>query len=95
MSTVNDDNLSPWDESFDRRSALVKAGGVGAVLALGGLAGASRATAGSSQNAGKVTAFFGQFGGIAEQEGIRKFVLKGFKGDVDPVFAPISNPALF
>jgi len=95
MSTVNDDNLSPWDESFDRRSALVKAGGVGAVLALGGLAGASRATAGSSQNAGKVTAFFGQFGGIAEQEGIRKYVLKGFKGDVDPVFAPISNPALF
>jgi len=95
MSTVNDDNLSPWDESFDRRSALVKAGGVGAVLALGGLAGASRATAGSSQNAGKVTAFFGQFGVIAEQEGIRKFVLKGFKGDVDPVFAPISNPALF
>jgi len=95
MSTVNDDNLSPWDESFDRRSALVKAGGVGAVLALGGLAGASRATAGSSQNAGKVTAFFGQFGGIAEQEGIRKYVLKGFKGDVDPVFAPISNPTLF
>ncbi len=95
MSTVNDDNLSPWDEPFDRRAALVKAGGVGAVLALGGLAGASRATAGSAQSAGKVTAFFGQFGGIAEQEGIRKYVLKGFKGDVDPVFAPISNPALF
>ncbi|CAN5757529.1 MAG: carbohydrate ABC transporter substrate-binding protein [Actinobacteria bacterium] len=95
MSTENDHNLSPWEKPIDRRSALVKAGGVGAVLALGGLAGASRATAGSSQNAGKVTAFFGQFGGIAEQEGIRKFVFKGFRGDVDPVFAPISNPALF
>ena len=91
MSTVNDDNLSPWDESFDRRSALVKAGGVGAVLALGGLAGASRATASSVQNAGKVTAFFGQFGSIAEQEGLRKFILKGFKGDLDAVFAPLGS----
>ncbi|MDQ3381613.1 MAG: ABC transporter substrate-binding protein [Actinomycetota bacterium] len=93
MSTGNDHdhNLSPWDESFDRRSALVKAGGVGAVLALGGLAGASRATAGSAQNAGKVTAFFGQFGTIAEQEAIRKTILKGFKGDVDAVFAPLGT----
>ncbi|MDQ3671047.1 MAG: ABC transporter substrate-binding protein [Actinomycetota bacterium] len=91
MSTVNDDNLSPWDESFDRRSALVKAGGLGAVLALGGLAGASRATASSSQNAGKVTAFFGQYGTIAEQEAIRKTILKGFNGDVDAVFAPLGT----
>jgi len=97
MSTDNDHehDVSPWDEPFDRRSALIKAGGVGAILALGGLAGASRATAGPVQNAGDVTAFFGQFGGIAEQEGIRKFVFKGFRGNVDPVFAPISAPNLF
>jgi multiple sugar transport system substrate-binding protein len=95
MSTDNDGNPSSWDESFDRRSALVKAGGVGAVLALGGLAGASRATAGPAQNVGKVTAFFGQFGAIAEQEGIRKYVFKGFRGDVDGVFAPITAPNAF
>jgi len=95
MSTDVDDVLSPWDESFDRREALVKAGGVGALLALGGLAAASGATAGPAQNAGKVTAYFGQFGAITEQEGIRKYVLKGFKGDVDPIFVPITAPTLF
>jgi len=95
MSTELDDNRLPWEEPLDRRGLLVKAGGVGAVLALGGLAGASRATAGPSQNVGKVTAFFGQFGAIAEQEGIRKFVFKGFRGDVDPVFAPITAPNAF
>ena len=94
MSTENDHNLSPWDEPIDRRSALVKAGGVGAVLALGGLAGASRAIAGPEQNAGKVTAFFGQYGTIAEQEGIRKFLLRGFRGDVDAVFAPLGTTAI-
>ena len=31
----------------------------------------------------EVTAWFGQFGAIAEQEGIRKYVFKGFNGDVD------------
>jgi multiple sugar transport system substrate-binding protein len=97
MSTESDhdNSLSPWEEPFDRRSALVKAGGVGAALALGGLAGASRATAGSAQNAGKVTVFFGQFGAIAEQEGIRKFVLKGFRGDPEAIFVPITAPTLF
>ena len=93
MSTDDDHNLSPWDEPIDRRSALVKAGGVGAVLALGGLAGASRAIAGPEQNAGKVTAFFGQYTAIAEQEGIRKYLLRGFKGDVDAVFAPLGSTA--
>ena len=36
MSTESDhdNNLSPWEEPFDRRSALVKAGGVGAALVL-------------------------------------------------------------
>jgi multiple sugar transport system substrate-binding protein len=95
MSTDVDDVLSPWDESFDRREALVKAGGVGALLALGGLAAAGRATAGPAQNFGKVTAYFGQFGTIGEQEGIRKYVFKGFKGDVDGIFVPITQPNLF
>jgi multiple sugar transport system substrate-binding protein len=95
MSTDVDDVMSPWDESFDRREALVKAGAVGAVLALGGLAAASRATAGPAQNFGKVTAYFGQFGAITEQEGIRKYVFKGFKGDVDGIFVPITAPNLF
>jgi multiple sugar transport system substrate-binding protein len=95
MSTDVDDVLSPWDESFDRREALVKAGGVGALLALGGLAAASGATAGPAQNFGKVTAYFGQFGAISEQEGIRKYVFKGFKGDVDGIFVPITQPNLF
>jgi multiple sugar transport system substrate-binding protein len=96
MSTEHDDSLLPdWDNGLDRRDLLVRAGGVGAALALGGLAGASRATAGEAQNLGKVTAYFGQFGAIAEQEGIRKYVFKGFKGDVDPVFVPITAPTQF
>jgi multiple sugar transport system substrate-binding protein len=95
MNARSDHDLLPWEEPVDRRELLIRAGGLGAALALGGLAGASRATAGSVQNFGKVTAFFGQFGAIAEQEGIRKFVLKGFRGDVDPVFAPISAPNAF
>jgi multiple sugar transport system substrate-binding protein len=97
MSTESDhdNNLSPWEAPFDRRSALVKAGGVGAALALGGLAGASRAIAGPSQNAGKVTAYFGQFGAIAEQEGIRRYLFRGFRGDVDPVFVPITQQTAF
>jgi multiple sugar transport system substrate-binding protein len=95
MSTDIEDVLSSLDASFDRREALVKAGGVGALLALGGLAAASGATAGSTQNAGKVTAYFGQFGAITEQEGIRKYVFNGFKGDVDGIFVPITQPNLF
>jgi multiple sugar transport system substrate-binding protein len=97
MTTELDDNLLPFEESLDRRALLVRAGGVGAALALGGLAAATRATAGSvgSQDFGKVTAYFGQFGAIAEQEGIRKYVFKGFDGDVDPIFVPITSPNLF
>jgi multiple sugar transport system substrate-binding protein len=96
MSTDHDDSSLPgWDDPLDRRDLLVRAGGVGALLALGGMAGASRAIAGPTQNVGKVTAFFGQFGAIAEQEGIRKYVFKGFRGDVDPVFVPITAPTQF
>jgi multiple sugar transport system substrate-binding protein len=90
MDARSDHHLLHWEEPVDRRDLLIRAGGLGTVLALGGLAGASRATAGSSQ-AGKVTAFFGQFGTIAEQEGIRKYVLKGFRGDVDAIFAPLGS----
>jgi multiple sugar transport system substrate-binding protein len=96
MSTDNDGSWLPsGDDPLDRRDLLVRAGGVGAALALGGLAGASRAVAGPTQNVGKVTAYFGQFGAIAEQEGIRKYVFKGFKGDVDGIFVPITAPTLF
>ncbi len=95
MSSELDDNPSRWDEPVDRRTALAAAGGVGAALALGGLAGANRAFAGPAQNAGNVTAFFGQFGAIAEQEGIRRYVFRGFRGDVDGIFVPITNPTLF
>jgi multiple sugar transport system substrate-binding protein len=90
MNAGSDHDLLQWEEPVDRRELLIRAGGVSAALALGGLAGASRAIAGSSQ-AGKVTAFFGQFGSIAEQEGIRKFTLKGFKGDVEAIFAPLGS----
>ena len=95
MSSELDDNPSRWDEPVDRRTALAAAGGVGAALALGGLAGANRAFAGPAQNAGNVTAFFGQFGAIAEQEGIRRYVFRGFRGDVDAIFVPITTPTLF
>ena len=96
MSTDHDGSWLPGgDDPLDRRDLLVRAGGVGALVALGGLAGASRAIAEPSQNAGKVTAYFGQFGAIAEQEGIRKYVFKGFRGDVDPVFVPITAPTQF
>jgi multiple sugar transport system substrate-binding protein len=89
MSTDND-NVSAWDAPLDRRDLLVKAGGVGAVLALGGLAGASGANAGPEQ-AGKVTAFFGQYGTISEQEALRRTILRGFRGDVEAVFAPLGT----
>lgn len=96
MSTDHDGSALPGsDDALDRRELLIRAGGVGAVLALGGLAGTSRALAGPSQNVGKVTAYFGQYGAIAEQEGIRKYLFKGFKGDVDPVFVPITAPTQF
>jgi multiple sugar transport system substrate-binding protein len=95
MSDRSDDHPLRWEEPVDRRELLIRAGGLGAVLALGGLAGASRATAGSAQNFGNVTAYFGQFGAIAEQEGIRRYLFKGFRGDVDSVFVPITNPTLF
>ena len=96
MSTDHDGSWLPGaDDPLDRRDLLVRAGGVGALVALGGLAGASRAIAEPTQNVGKVTAYFGQFGAIAEQEGIRKYVFKGFRGDVDPVFVPITAPTQF
>ena len=96
MSTDHDDSSPPaWDDGLDRRDLLVRVGGVGAALALGGLAGAGRAAAGPVQNAGDVTAYFGQFGAISEQEGIRRFLFRGFRGDVDPVFVPITSPTLF
>jgi multiple sugar transport system substrate-binding protein len=95
MSTEHDGSMLPdWDDALDRRDLLVRAGAVGAALALGGLAGARHALAGS-QDYGKVTAFFGQFGAITEQEGIRNNVLKGFKGDVDPVFVSLTAPNQF
>jgi multiple sugar transport system substrate-binding protein len=94
MDDVQDNGLG-WDETLDRRKLLGKAAIAGGALAAGGLLASSRASAGSVADAGKVTAFFGQFGAIAEQEGIRRYVLKGFDGDVDAVFAPISAPNLF
>jgi multiple sugar transport system substrate-binding protein len=94
MDDVQDYGLG-WDEPLDRRTLLGKAALAGGAIAAGGLLTASRASAGSSAVAGDVTAFFGQFGAIAEQEGIRKYVFRGFNGDVDAVFAPISAPNLF
>jgi multiple sugar transport system substrate-binding protein len=93
MDDVQDNGLF-WEQTFDRRALLGKAAVAGGVLAAGGLL-TSRASAGSSATAGKVTAFFGQFGAIAEQEGIRKYVFKGFDGDVDAAFAPITAPTQF
>ncbi len=84
-----------WEEPIDRRTLLGRAAVAGGALAAGGLLTAGRASAGPAAAAGNVTAFFGQFGAIAEQEGIRKYVFKGFNGDVDAVFAPITAPNLF
>jgi multiple sugar transport system substrate-binding protein len=96
MSTEYDGSLLPgWEDSLDRRELLIKTGGVGAALALGGLAGAGRALADSAQNAGDVTAYFGQFGAISEQEGIRRYLFRGFRGDVESIFVPITAPTLF
>ena len=89
------DNVLDWDQPLDRRTLLGKAAVAGGVLAAGGLLTADRASGGSSAVAGKVTAFFGQFGAIAEQEGIRKYVFKGFNGDVEAAFAPITAPTQF
>jgi multiple sugar transport system substrate-binding protein len=96
MSTEQDDSpLAGWDDRLDRRELLIKAGGVGAALTLGGLAGASRAFADSTQNFGDVTAYFGQFSTIAEQEGIRRYLFRGFRGDVEAIFVPLTAATLF
>jgi multiple sugar transport system substrate-binding protein len=94
MSDVSNDGFG-LEQPIDRRTLLGKAAVAGGVLAAGGLLTAGRAGAGSAQGAGKVTAFFGQFGAIAEQEGIRKYVFKGFNGDVEAAFAPITAPTQF
>ena len=93
MGEVIDSGLG-WDEPLDRRTLLGRAAVVGGALAAGGMLAADRATA-APKAVGKVTAFFGQFGAINEQEGIRKFVFKSFSGEVDGVFAPISAPNAF
>ena len=80
MSSELDDNPSRWDEPVDRRTALAAAGGVGAALALGGLAGANRAFAGPAQNAGNVTAFFGQFGADRRAGGHPQVRVPGLQG---------------
>ncbi len=87
MSNEDEGNRLSWDEPVDRRTALAAAGGVGAALALGGLAGASRATAGPSQNVGTVTAFFNQYQTVDAQNAIRNVILKNFNGKVEPIFA--------
>jgi len=94
MDDVNGTGLG-FDEPLDRRTLLGRAAIAGGALAAGGLLTADRATAGSTAVAGKVTAFFGQFGAIAEQEGIRKFVFRGFNGDIEAAFAPITAPTQF
>jgi multiple sugar transport system substrate-binding protein len=96
MSTDHDGSSLPgWDQPLDRRDVIVRAGGAGALLALGGLAGASKAFGRPTQNVGKVTAYFGQFGAIAEQEGIRRHLFRGFRGEVEPIFVPITAPTQF
>ena len=85
MGDVTDSGLG-FDEPLDRRTLLGKAAVAGGVIAAGGLLTAGRASAGPAAAAGDVSIFFGQFGAIAEQEGIRKFVFRGFNGDVDAAF---------
>jgi multiple sugar transport system substrate-binding protein len=94
MADLNDPGLG-WDEPVDRRTLLGRAAIAGGALAAGGLLTANRASAGSSAVAGDVTAWFGQFGAISEQEGIRRYVLRGFSGDVEASFAPITAPTQF
>lgn len=93
MNEVEGNGFS-WEQPLDRRSLLEKAAIAGGAVAAGGLLTAGRAS-GAPGAAGKVTAFFGQYGAIAEQEGIRRYVFRGFDGDVDPVFVPITTPAVF
>ena len=94
MSDVRNDGFG-WEEPIDRRTLLGRAAIAGGAIAAGGLLTANQASAGSSAVAGNVTAFFGQFGAIAEQEGIRKYLFKGFNGDVEAAFAPITAPTQF
>jgi multiple sugar transport system substrate-binding protein len=94
MGDVQDEGFGSWEEPIDRRTLLGRAAVAGGAIAAGGLL-SGRASAGPSAPAGDVSIFFGQFGAIAEQEGIRKYVFKGFNGDVDAAFAPITAPNLF
>jgi multiple sugar transport system substrate-binding protein len=94
MGDVQDQGFGSWEEPIDRRTLLGRAAVAGGAIAAGGLL-AGRASAGPGAPAGDVSIFFGQFGAIAEQEGIRKYVFKGFNGDVDAAFAPITAPNLF
>jgi multiple sugar transport system substrate-binding protein len=93
MSDESNDGFG-LEEPIDRRALLGRAALAGGAIAAGGLL-AGRAGAGPSVAAGDVSVFFGQFGAIAEQEGIRKYVFKGFNGNVDAAFAPITAPNQF
>ena len=94
MGDVIDNDLG-FDQPLDRRHAA-RQGGDRRWRACGRRAvDGSRASAGSAAVAGKAGIWFGQFGAIAAQEGIRKYVFKGFNGEVDAGFAPITAPTLF
>ena len=84
------DNGLLWEQTFDRRALLGKAAVAGGVLAAGGLL-TSRALAGSPRTPAS-HAFFDAVDAITEQEGFRKTIFKGFDGDVDAAFAPITAP---
>jgi multiple sugar transport system substrate-binding protein len=88
MDDVNDTS-GGWGEPLDRRALLEKAALAGGALAAGGLL-AGRATAGR-EDFGTVTAFFGQYGTIAEQDALRRTILRNFDGKVDAVFAPLNT----
>ena len=84
MSDVRNDGFG-WEEPLDRRTLLGRRPSLAGRSPRAGFWPSRRPLVGGR---GTVTAFFGQFGAIAEQEGIRSTCSKGFNGDVEAVFAP-------
>lgn len=91
MSDVSNECLG-WEEPIDRRTMLGRAAIAGGAIAAGGLLTANRAAA-ATEDFGTVTAFFGQYDTIAEQEALRRTILRNFDGKVEAVFAPVGTNA--
>jgi multiple sugar transport system substrate-binding protein len=85
VSEDSPNDVPSWEQPFDRKTLLARAGGAGAALALGGLV---PSLAGASiRDNGTVNVYFGQHTTIPEQDALRNFINPHFNGKISGAFA--------